>query len=139
MGTNSILVVDDSADNLLLTRLLLESEGFEVRTTEDAAQTLDVLSSYKPQLILMDLQLPGTDGLELTRRLRRDPAWEKVTIVALTAYAMKGDEENALAAGCDGYITKPIDTRTFAALIRGYLDMPRPVSGSCLPIQHGSE
>jgi two-component system, cell cycle response regulator DivK len=134
MGTNSILVVDDSADNLLLTRLLLESEGFEVRTTEDAAQTLDVLSSYKPQLILMDLQLPGTDGLELTRRLRRDPAWEKVTIVALTAYAMKGDEENALAAGCDGYITKPIDTRTFAALIRGYLDMPHPVSGSCLPI-----
>lgn len=138
MGTNSILVVDDSADNLLLTRLLLESEGFEVRTTEDAAQTLDVLSSYKPQLILMDLQLPGTDGLELTRRLRRDPAWEKVTIVALTAYAMKGDEENALAAGCDGYITKPIDTRTFAALIRGYLDRPRPVPEVVSPSSPGA-
>jgi len=124
-GANSILVVDDTADNLVLTRFLLELEGFEVRTAEDAAQTLEVLSSYRPQLILMDVQLPGTDGLEVTRRLRQDPRWEQTTIVALTAYAMKGDEENALAAGCDGYITKPIDTRTFASVIRGYLDKPR--------------
>jgi CheY-like chemotaxis protein len=66
------------------------------------------------------------DGLELTRLLRLDPAWNDVMIVALTAYAMKGDEESALAAGCDGYIAKPIDTRTFASLVRDYLQGPRP-------------
>ena len=65
----------------------------------------------------MDLQLPGMDGLQLTRQLRRDPSWQDVRIVALTAYAMKGDEEKALAAGCDGYITKPIDTERLARLV----------------------
>jgi CheY-like chemotaxis protein len=118
MGTEAVLVVDDSPDNLLLTQFLLESEGFEVRTAENAEQALGVLTTLRPELILMDVQLPGMDGLTLTRQLRADPAWSDVVIVALTAYAMKGDEENALAAGCDGYITKPIDTRTFASIVR---------------------
>ena len=121
MGNEAILLVDDSPDNLILTQFLLESEGFEVCTAEDAEKALKVLTTYRPGLILMDVQLPGMDGLQLMRLLRADPRWDDVIIVALTAYAMRGDEENALAAGCDGYITKPVDTRTFASLVRDYL------------------
>jgi two-component system cell cycle response regulator DivK len=120
----SILVVDDNADNRDLTQILLECEGFEVRLAEDAAQALSTLGSYHPKLILMDVQLPGMDGLELTRRLRQDPSLQGVIIVALSAYAMAAEKQNALAAGCDGYITKPINTRTFASAVRQYLDAP---------------
>jgi two-component system, cell cycle response regulator DivK len=121
MGNEAVLVVEDSPDNLILTQFLLEAEGFEVRTAEDAEQAQEALRAYRPVLILMDVQLPGMDGLELTRQLRADPTWKDVIIVALTAYAMKGDEKNALAAGCDGYIPKPVDTRTFASVVRGHL------------------
>ena len=121
MGNEAVLVVDDGPDNLLLTQFLLEEDGFEVHTAEDAEQALDVLRTCRPEVILMDVQLPGMDGLTLTRKLRADPTWSDVVIVALTAYAMKGDEENALAAGCDGYITKPIDTRTFASIVRDHM------------------
>ena len=122
MSGESILIVDDNVDNLELTQILLESEGFEVRVAEDAGQALERLRTYRPRLILMDVQLPGMDGLELTRQLRRDASLREVVIVALTAYAMKGDEDEARAAGCDGYITKPINTRTFPEAVRGYLD-----------------
>jgi len=122
----SILVVDDNIDNLELTQILLESEGFEVRLAEDAEMALQTLQTYRPRLILMDIQLPGMDGLELTRRLRQDPELQDVIVVALSAYAMKGDEENARAAGCDGYIPKPIDTRTFGGAVRGYLEVADP-------------
>ena len=128
MSGESILIVDDNIDNLELTRIVLETEGFEVQVAEDAEQAVDRLKSYRPKLILMDVQLPGMDGLELTRQLRQDPSFEDLIIVALTAYAMKGDEEAALAAGCDGYITKPINTRTFAAAARGYLTTLRTTS-----------
>ena len=122
MSGESILIVDDNVDNLELTQILLESEGFEVRVAEDASQALERLRTYRPRLILMDVQLPGMDGLELTRQLRQDASLREVIIVALTAYAMKGDEDDARAAGCDGYITKPINTRTFPAAVRGYLE-----------------
>lgn len=122
----SILVVDDNIDNLALTQILLEGEGYEVRLAEDAETALETLRTYRPRLILMDIQLPGMDGLELTRRLRQEPSFEEVIIVALSAYAMKSDEDNARAVGCDGYITKPIDTRTFAAAVRGHLEALRP-------------
>jgi two-component system cell cycle response regulator DivK len=122
MPHEHILVIDDSFDNLRLTQMLLECEGYEVRTAEDADQALDLLKNYRPELILMDIQLPGMDGLELTRRLRQIPALNGVPIVALTAYAMAHDEANALEAGCNGYITKPIDTRAFPILIRSYLN-----------------
>ena len=122
--SESILMVDDNADNRDLTQILLESEGFEVRLAEDAAQALGMLATYHPKLILMDVQLPGMDGLELTRRLRQDPSLRDVIIVALSAYAMAAEKENARAAGCDGYITKPINTRTFAGAVRQYLDAP---------------
>lgn len=118
----SILVVDDNIDNRDLTQILLEGDGFEVRLAGDAESALEALVTYRPDLILMDIQLPAMDGLELTGRLRREPAWQDVIVIALSAYAMKGDEENARAAGCDGYITKPIDTRTFAGVVRGYLE-----------------
>src|SRR5580700_8101797 len=124
----SILVVDDNADNRDLTQILLECEGFEVRTVEDAAEALSVLGAYRPKMILMDVQLPGMDGLELTRRLRSDPSSHGVTIVALSAYAMAADKEHARAAGCDGYITKPINTRTFVSAVRQYLDASATVA-----------
>lgn len=121
MPGEQILIVDDNIDNLKLTEMLLACEGYQVRTAEDAEQALEVLRGYHPGIILMDVQLPGMDGLDLTRRLRQNPSFRTVPIVALTAYAMPGDEANARAAGCDGYITKPIDTRVFPALIRQYL------------------
>jgi CheY-like chemotaxis protein len=121
MNCQRILIVDDNRDNVRLAQLLLECEGYAVETAEDAEQALALLRSCRPDLILMDIQLPGMDGLDLTRRLRTVEELKKVRIVALTAYAMQGDEENALSAGCDGYITKPIDTRAFPALIRQHL------------------
>jgi two-component system cell cycle response regulator DivK len=119
----SILVVDDNLDNRDLTRILLECEGYEVRLAEDATQALGMFETYRPTLILMDVQLPGMDGLELTRRLRQKPALRDVVIVALSAYAMVAEKANALAAGCDGYITKPINTRTFAGTVAQYLEL----------------
>ena len=122
-----ILVVDDNVDNRDLTRILLEFEGFAVQTAEDATQALRILGTDRPRLILMDVQMPGIDGLELTRRLRQDPSLNGVPIVAFSAYAMAAEMENAREAGCDGYITKPIDTRTFGNTVRAYLS-PRDLT-----------
>ena len=122
MTDQSILIIDDNIDNLDLSRMLLELEGYLVRTAEQAEEAMRVLSAFHPSLILMDVQLPGMDGLELTRRLRQRPEFEDVVIVALTAYAMKGDDRKAREAGCDGYITKPINTRTFSAQVVEYLN-----------------
>jgi len=110
MAPDAILIVDDNAQNLKLARVILMSEGYEVRTAVDAEDALRVLDSFTPRLILMDLQLPHMDGLELTRRIKADPRRRGIIIIALTAYAMKGDDQKAYAAGCDGYLTKPIDT-----------------------------
>jgi two-component system cell cycle response regulator DivK len=117
MGKKSILIVDDNMINLKLLRVLLAAEGYEVRTAAAAEQALTVLEELHPDLILMDIQLPGIDGLELTRQLKSDPTTKDIVILGLTAYAMKGDEERVLAAGCDGYIAKPIDTRTLPDVI----------------------
>jgi CheY-like chemotaxis protein len=123
MAGESILIVDDNPVNLKLARVVLAGEGYDVRTAVDAEDALAVLGRIPaPRLILMDLQMPGMDGLELTRRLKKDAALAATVIVALTAYAMKGDESKALEAGCDGYISKPIDTRTLGATIARYLD-----------------
>jgi CheY-like chemotaxis protein len=122
MTAETILIVDDNPQNLKLVRLLLHSEGYTVQTASDAELALRVLETFAPRLILMDIQLPGMDGLELTRRLKADPAHRDIVIIALTAYAMKGDKEKTLAAGCDAYVTKPIDTDALAALVRARLD-----------------
>lgn len=131
MPGEPILIVDDNPINLKVVRLLLTMEGYGVRTATDAEEALSVLQAFHPRLILMDLQLPGLDGLELTRRLKADPATADILILALTASAMKGDEQKAKAAGCDGYITKPIDTRTLPGVVSATLD--RTPGGRGLP------
>ena len=125
MAGEPILIVDDNAVNLKLVRVLLAKEGYETRTANDATEALAVLETFKPRLILMDLQLPGMDGLQLTRQIKADARTRDIVIVALTAYAMKGDEEKSRDAGCDGYITKPIDTRTMPGILRQFLDAPK--------------
>jgi CheY-like chemotaxis protein len=122
MSRAKLLMVDDNPGNLKLLSFILGKHGYEMRLALDAEQALSILKEFRPQLILMDIQLPGMDGLELTRRLKADPAYRDIVIVAVTASAMKGDEEVALAAGCDGYVTKPIDTRTMPALVERYLE-----------------
>lgn len=116
-----ILVIDDNASNAKLARILLEVSGFEVRTAMDAEEARQLLDQYHPKLILMDIQMPGINGLELTARLKAEAATSDIIIVALTAYASKADEEKARKAGCDGYIAKPIDTRTLTDAVRSYL------------------
>jgi len=116
-----VLIVDDNEQNLKLARVILAGAGYDVRTAVDAEAALGVLDTFRPRLILMDLQLPGMDGLELTRRLKADPSRRDIVILALTAYAMKGDEEKARAAGCDGYITKPIDTEALPRTVAEHL------------------
>jgi CheY-like chemotaxis protein len=106
-----ILVVDDNPTNLKLASDVLEFEGYEILKAVDAEEAQDVLAATLPDLILMDIGLPGIDGLTLTRKLKAGERTRGIRIVALTAFAMKGDEQKALDAGCDGYIAKPIDTR----------------------------
>jgi two-component system, cell cycle response regulator DivK len=112
-----VLVVDDNAANRDLVAWLLGARGFEVRTAADGDEMLEVLASFRPGLILMDIQLPGVDGLELTRRLKASPATSGIPVVAVTAHAMKGDEARMRAAGCDGYLAKPIDVKTLPAFV----------------------
>jgi len=116
-----ILVIEDNETNMRLCTTLLSRRGYEVRGAINAREALEALEQFHPRLILMDLQLPGMDGYQLTRKLKSAPETRDIIIVAFTAYAMKGDEEKALAAGCDGYISKPIDTTTFPARLAAYL------------------
>lgn len=117
MSEGPILVVDDNPSNLKLVRVLLQAKGYAVTTAADADEALASLRAARPRLILMDLQLPGVDGLELTRRLKADPATRDIPILALTAYAMKGDAAKAAEAGCDGYVTKPVDVEALPGVI----------------------
>jgi CheY-like chemotaxis protein len=107
--------------NLELVAYMLAADGFEVGTVGDAAAALQHIATSKPDLILMDIQLPDMDGLALTRQLKADAATAGIVIVAFTAYAMKGDEAKMRAAGCDGYISKPIHVGSFVKQVRGYL------------------
>jgi CheY-like chemotaxis protein len=121
MAGEPIVVVDDNAINLKLLQVVLQTEGYDVRVASDGGALAALLREFHPRLVLMDIQLPGDDGLELTRRLRADPATRDLVIVAISAYAMKRDHERALDAGCDGYLSKPIDTRRLPGIIAGYL------------------
>jgi two-component system cell cycle response regulator DivK len=116
-----VLVVDDNPTNLKLAQVVLSAEGLEVRTAASAEDALNVLEGFTPRLVLMDVQLPGLDGLELTRQLKADPQRRDIIVLALTAYAMKGDMEKALAAGCDGYMSKPIDPATLCDVVERHL------------------
>ena len=119
-----ILVVEDSPANMTLAALLLQSAGHTVLSATDAEAGLTMARGEKPDLILMDIQLPGMDGLEATGILKRDAATSGIPIIALTALAMKGDEERILAAGCDGYIAKPISYKEFLATVAARLLQP---------------
>ena len=124
-----ILVVDDHPINLKLADLLLTGEGYEVRTCGTAEEALAAVEEFRPRLILMDVQLPGMDGLEATRVLKRDPAHRHIVVIALTAHAMKGDEEKVLSAGCDGYVSKPINVDALALMVAEKLSSLSAASG----------
>lgn len=116
-----ILIVEDNPDNMTLTVLLLQSAGHTVLSAVDAEAGLMLARSEQPSLILMDIQLPGMDGLQATALLKQDDATRAIPVIALTALAMKGDEERIRAAGCDGYIAKPIGIKDFLASVAAQL------------------
>jgi CheY-like chemotaxis protein len=121
----TILVIDDNPVNLKLAAEVLLADGHAVIRAEDAEQALSLLERQMPDLVLTDIALPRMDGLELTRRLKGDPRYQHLPVIALTASAMKGDEARVLEAGCDAYIAKPIDTRTLSAQIVRLLGTPQ--------------
>ena len=118
----TILLVEDNETNMKLSRFLLESADHEVLTAMNAEAGLTVARERHPDLILMDIQLPGMDGLQATVQLKSNEATRDIPVIALTALAMKGDEERIRAAGCDGYIAKPLDYKQFLATIKAHLE-----------------
>lgn len=121
MGSETILLIEDNALNMELARDLLEVAGYEVITATSAEEGLEIVRRQRPALVLMDIGLPGMDGLDATRQIKADPTTTHIPVVAVTAHAMKGDAERALEAGCAGHLTKPLDTREFARTVAGYL------------------
>ncbi len=117
-----VLIVEDNELNKKLFRDLLEANGFHTIHTADAMEVLDLARANKPDLILMDIQLPEVSGLEVTRWLKSDADLLHIPVIAITAFAMKGDEEKIRAGGCEGYIAKPISVANFLATVKGYLD-----------------
>jgi len=120
-----ILVIEDNATNMKLTAMLLETQGHSVITAADAEAGLTLARDEQPQLILMDIQLPGMDGLAATALLKRDDVTRTIPVIALTALAMKGDEERIRAAGCDGYVAKPLAYENFLAIVSAHLAAAR--------------
>ena len=116
-----ILVVEDQEDNRQILRDLLGHAGFEMLEAEDGEAALAAAAAHRPDLILMDIQLPTLDGYEATRRLKADAALKDIPVIVVTSYALSGDEEKARAAGCDDYVTKPYSPRALLAKIRQHL------------------
>jgi CheY-like chemotaxis protein len=121
MSTPRILVVDDNPTNLKLVSDVLAFDGYRILKAVDAEEAQCIIQQCPPDLILTDIALPGMDGLTMTRLLKDDPKTRHIPIVALTAFAMKGDDQKAQVAGCDGYITKPIDTRKLSSQVAEFL------------------
>ena len=119
--TKRILVVEDQEDNRQILRDLLGSSGYEFVEAEDGAQAIAAVAKQRPDLILMDIQLPNMDGYEATRRIRSNPDNKTIPIIAVTSYALAGDEGKAIEAGCDAYVAKPFSPRQLLAKIREYL------------------
>jgi two-component system cell cycle response regulator DivK len=120
-----ILVIEDNEQNLYLIRYILEDCGYEVFSAADGKEGIVLAASLKPDLILLDIQLPGMDGYDVARHLRENPDLADTPIVAVTSYAMPGDKEKAMEAGCSGYIEKPIDPDTFDKQVEKYLSLKR--------------
>lgn len=117
-----VLCVEDNATNMILVERIVEAEGHELLKAEDGAQALEILSETTPDIILLDINLPGIDGLELARRFKADNRLAPVPLVATTAQVLVGDKERCLEAGCDDYLPKPLDIRRLRSVIREYLD-----------------
>jgi CheY-like chemotaxis protein len=124
MDSTRVLVVDDNDIFIEMARFVLEAAGYVVQSAAGAAQALAILPVFRPDLILMDIQMPVTDGFELTRQLKADAATRHIVIVAFTAFAIKGDEALLRDAGFDGYVGKPVDVMTLAAELRFWLEAP---------------
>ena len=116
-----ILAVEDQEDNMQILRDLLTSASYEIVEAENGEQALAAVAKRRPDLILMDIQLPIMDGYEATRRIKADPSLNSIPIIAVTSYALSGDEEKARAAGCDDFVPKPYSPRQLLAKIREYL------------------
>jgi two-component system, cell cycle response regulator DivK len=119
--TKRILVVEDQADNRRILHDLLTNAGYEIIIAEDGEKALDIVKRERPNLILMDIQLPLLDGYEVTRRIKADPTLCAIPIIVITSYALSGDEAKAKAAGCDAYVAKPFSPRSLLAKVREYL------------------
>lgn len=122
MAAKKVLIIEDNKLNLKLVVALLKLANYQVIEAGDAEKGLDLAQEHLPNLILMDIQLPGIDGLSATRLIKQDPKIKDVPVVALTSYAMEGDEQKAMEAGCDGYIPKPINTRSFLETLMQYIN-----------------
>jgi len=116
-----ILVIEDQEDNRQIVRDLMTASGYELIEATTGEEGLEAAARERPDLILMDIQLPGIDGYEVTRRIKADPKLRQIPIIAVTSYALSGDDKKAFAAGCDGYVTKPFSPRVLLAKIREYL------------------
>ena len=121
MSAKRVLVVEDIDMNRKIVRIVLKAKGYEVLEATHAEDALAILQAETPDLILMDIALPGMSGEDLTRQIKANPKWRHVPIIALTAVAMKGDRERILDAGCDDYLSKPVDTHALAELVDHYL------------------
>ena len=121
MSIKTILVVEDNALNMKLVKSLLKIGEYDMVEAPDAETGITFARNKKPDLILMDIQLPGMDGLTATRTIKEDPSVKDIPIVAFTSFAMEGDEEKAMEAGCAGYITKPLNTQNFLKTVESYL------------------
>lgn len=121
MAGERILLVEDNPMNRRVVQFILKSQGYIVLEAKHGLEALELVKVHLPDLILMDLQLPGMDGFTTTRIIKEDATTKDIPVVALTAYAMRGDAERAVEAGCDGYITKPIDADEFPKLVASYL------------------
>ena len=130
MNLTRVMVVDDNEMFIEMARFVLTAAAYVVETASDASHALAQIPVFRPDLILMDIQMPVMDGIELTRRLKADPATRHIVVVAFTAYAVKGDELPLRAAGFDGYIAKPVDVMTLAAQVRFWLEGPESARGS---------
>jgi two-component system cell cycle response regulator DivK len=119
--TKRILVVEDTEDNRQIMRDLLSSAGYDLVEAQDGAEGVAMAKSQRPDLILMDIQLPVLDGYEATRRIKADPAISHIPVIAVTSYALSGDEAKTRAAGCDGYVAKPFSPRQLLQKVREYL------------------
>jgi two-component system cell cycle response regulator DivK len=119
-----VLVIEDQEDNRTILRDLLSSAGFAVLEARDGVEGVAAAARERPDLILMDIQMPEMDGYEATRRIKADPATAAIPVIAVTSYALSGDEDKAKAAGCDGYVTKPFSPRALLATVRTWIERP---------------